>query len=220
MTETTEKSWLSKNWIWILLLLIAGFLIFIFFHKMKIYEFTLQKTIDSVYAATHEKNKADTAVILKLTDSLKKVNESLSATKQNLVTTNLKEAAMGAEVELLTYKLKHTPAGTLIDSAECQELADKADSLWALAQIQKMHTDSLVVQYTREISIMQSVQEHTQSQLTRTDSALTLTKSAMDQCAVDNKKMVKQARTQSILSKITAGLAIVFLGIVVSDHIK
>lgn len=221
MTDTaTGQSWLSKNWIWILLLLVAGFLIYVFFHKAQVIEFTKQKTIDSLFVVVHQKNTLDSAAIKKLNDSIATVNSTLAATKQNLQVTGLKLEVTGAQIQLLTYQLKHTSPGTAIDSGACEELADKADSFQTLAKIQKVQYDSATSDYERKISILESVQEHTADQLSRTDSALTITKLGADECATDNKKMVKGIKSQSLISKITAGLAIVFLAIVVSDHIK
>lgn len=220
MTGAQIKSWLSKNWLWILIILILGFLLYVLFHKSKIYEFGAQKTIDSLYLVVTTKNRIDSITTAKLKDSIKAQIITDSANKEKIVKTSLQVQVANAQVALLTYKLKHTAAGTPIDSTECIKLADKVDSMTALEAIKDNEYQVYTSGLERHIGYQDSVNNLQALHIQRTDSAYAYTKNQADTCAVDNKKMVKQVKRQSLVTKIAAGFAIVFLGIVISDHIK
>lgn len=220
MTSQQANDWLSKNWIWILLILILGFLVYVLFHRVKVYEFGAQKTIDSLYQVVTTRNRADSVVIVGLQDSIRRQGKTDSANKEKITNANLKVDVATAQVALLTYKLKHTQPGTVIDSAECIELADKVDSLVHVEAEKDTVTKDYISGLERHIGFLDSVNNRQALHIQRTDSAYTFTKNQADTCAIDNKKMVKQVKRQSLVTKIVSGLAIVFLSVVVSDHIK
>ena len=220
MTSADFKSWLSKNWIWVLLILILGFLIYVLFHKAKVYEFGAQKTIDSLYEVVTKRNRTDSVVIAGLKDSIKVQSVSDSANKEKIAKTTLQVQVKTAQVTLLTYQLKHTTPGTPIDSSTCIELADRVDSLTALQAIKDDQYNQYTSGLERHIGFQDSVIDRQALHIVRTDSAYTYTKNEADTCAIDNKKMVKSIKSRSLVTKIVAGLAIVFMAITVSDHIK
>ena len=218
MTKTAD--WLKKNWLWILIVLVAGFLIYELIHTNKAKVFGEQKQIDSLYAVVQNLNKQDSLKQVLYQDSLL-VRDSrianLSAEKNN---TTLRLAAVTAENELLAYKIEHTPRGQPVDSADCQALAKQVDAQALVIQNNEAVTDSLIGAYVSRISLSDSLNLNLSVEFNRTDSAYKVTKAALDVAAKDNTADVKIIKRQGVLTKITAGIAIILLSIVVSEHIK